>query len=64
MAQGNTLVFAILFVVVAMVSTFAPTVLAQDFAPASEKGAACSAAFSGATILASLFLSTLALLKH
>ena len=62
------MVFAIVFAVVALVSTFAPTVLAQDFAPAptpeSETGAGCTAAVSGATILASLFLSMVALLKH
>lgn len=69
MAQGSKLALALVLAVVAMVSTFAPTVVAQDLAPvpapSMDKGAAAySAPVSGAIIWASLFLSILALLKH
>ena len=69
MAQESTFkALAIVFAVVAIFSTYASTVSAQDFAPAPapsiEKGAAYSNAVSGAMIFGSLFLSMLAMLKH
>jgi|UniRef100_A0A2N9IJ75 hypothetical protein len=67
MAQESTFkALAIVFAVVAIFSTYASTVSAQDFAPAPSPsiGAAYSNTVSGAMIFGSLFLSMLAMLKH